>query len=327
MKLGKWIGIVGLIVSCGVAWGQATTWAQLIQGKAHTPAYGIKELPEEFKALQLTMSGSSGGIFEMMLGAMAGSLGSVLGQLQPKDAEQAMGALFMLHVSKGDETELSGQKYLVAYKLALKEGASFDPSTPPNPKNLEWRVTYVRTDSIAQITPLPNLNISEVIERLEKTTKPSGDAGVSEPGEAGNPQAIGNMKQLATALMLYSLDYDDILPGAQSTATVRALLLPYSKDKAIMRTLNPNGGQVLYNVSLGSVSISSIPDVADTVCFYDSQPWPDGGRPAAFVDGSSRWFTKEGWVSMKQSILQTFPRAGKLLPADYMVKEDPLAKP
>ena len=99
---------------------------------------------------------------------------------------------------------------------------------------------------------------------------------------------ISNMKQAATAVLLYASDYDDRLPHSfHNESSLYFILGSKNADKA--KTLNPNGGSFMPNANLAGVFISDIEEPERTVLIYETQSWPNRDRRFySFVDGSAR---------------------------------------
>ena len=98
---------------------------------------------------------------------------------------------------------------------------------------------------------------------------------------------ISNIKQTATAVLLYAADYDDRLPHSfHNESSLYFILGPQRAH--IATTLNPNGGSLMPNANLAGVLLSDIQDPRATVLIYESEPWPRHNRRFySFVNGSA----------------------------------------
>lgn len=127
---------------------------------------------------------------------------------------------------------------------------------------------------------------------------------------------MSNAKILASGMLLYASDWDDILPWAQNTLTAQAVSQPYLKNTTVMKSLNPRGGQLAINGNVGGVQVGPIP--VGVPLFYDSKPWPDGSRVVAFVNGSVKIVPKKDWPRVAKMLAKKWKRAAKRpLPKDH----------
>lgn len=110
--------------------------------------------------------------------------------------------------------------------------------------------------------------------------------GVNSPGLARRTQTLSNLKQLAMAARTYAEDNSGKLPpGLVSVATLKNAGATKLPDQ---ESLNKDSPHFLANSSLGGKRIADVPDPDRTLLFFDSAPWPDNKRCAAFVDGHVR---------------------------------------
>jgi prepilin-type processing-associated H-X9-DG protein len=175
------------------------------------------------------------------------------------------------------------------------------------------RAHLIKLNSIASIAPYADLKASEFKQAfIVKEENPV----------PGHPeQAVSSVKQLSLGMLMYTSDYDDITPFAQSTTAVQYVTYPYIKSLDLWSTGNPNNSRFLYNTSIGGVAMSDIPEPMNTVMFYESAPWPDGRRVVAFVDGHARVLTDAEWRSYSPTLQLKLKKSAKPLPGNYGVKE------
>lgn len=124
-------------------------------------------------------------------------------------------------------------------------------------------------------------------------------------------QALSKIKQLALGIMIYAADYDDVYPSAQSTGAVKKLVLPYAKDNALWKSLNPNGGRILVNMGVCGVALANIPEPARWPLLFDERAWPDGDHLVAFTDGHGKWIAAREWPSVQPFFTKKLKRVGK----------------
>jgi hypothetical protein len=92
-------------------------------------------------------------------------------------------------------------------------------------------------------------------------------------------QAMSTAKQAGLAVMMYSTDYDDVLPGKRATDA----LMPYVKNKAILDAVSWT--------NLGGQSFSSITNPSQTELGYVQTEF---GTAVIMADGSVQWRDKPG---------------------------------
>jgi len=110
---------------------------------------------------------------------------------------------------------------------------------------------------------------------------------------------VSNMKQLALGIQMFAEDYDGRLPGA---VTWEEDIMPYVKNEQLFECLSrprrEKGGYAINPLVAGS-KLEDIADPATTVLLYEvdehGQPvYPhNDGANFAFVDGHTRWFSKD----------------------------------
>ena len=329
------LGIVGLLLAPYAAiFAQGLSTKDLVKGNYGTYATSLKldALPADYSAVKIASSvGSNDGSNSFMsLIAM-----SVRGNTGGTDMKYK---LMDCSWTNGDTVHALNKDFLVTYKLDL-ELSSFmrgfgqpgmDTSTQSNlPPQL--KVSLVALDSIQSVTPCPEFTKDVLVKTFRNMA--SGDAmdtAPAMPAQGGPDQGtrisvtLSNAKQASLALMMYGNDYDDSLPYAQSTKAVQFVTFPYSKTSSIWKSLNPNGGQLVFNMGISGALMASVPDPANTVMLYDSQPWPDGRRVVGFCDGHAKivglaeW--KQLWAKAKPTGIK---RVKKPLPTNYGDSFDP----
>jgi len=136
-------------------------------------------------------------------------------------------------------------------------------------------------------------------------------------------QSVSNAKQLALAMLLYCSDYDDVFPYVQDTKATFVVTYPYVKDLSVTKTLNPMGGEFVFNRNVGGVAAGKIPDPALTPMYVESKFWPDDRRIVAYVDCRVKAEPRANWAKVEKSLQQKFPRKAKkpLPPGDKLAKD------
>lgn len=92
---------------------------------------------------------------------------------------------------------------------------------------------------------------------------------------AEKAKAISDAKQVATALLIYSADYDDNLPN--NNGDWMEALYPYTKDRQLL-----DG----FVYTFGGGNLADIEEPATTEIGYKEGP---GGRAVAYADGHVKW--------------------------------------
>jgi len=120
---------------------------------------------------------------------------------------------------------------------------------------------------------------------------------------------------------MYASDYDDVMPYAQSTATVKYVTWPYLKNAESWKSHNPAGSKFYFNMALAGSSLIDVESPAETVMFYESTAWEDGSRCVAFADGHVKMVSAEDWTMLSETLRLKLPKHGKPLPANYGIEE------
>lgn len=326
--------VLGMAQSIGIG--------DLLQGDRFKPTLKFSEVDASYKALKIRTVGASGG--EGMMGGGMGMMMMVFGAMagQGGSGNEGMGMLMLgslsdLYWSKGETASVMGHDYLVAYKLeiGLRKDADLQGMSEVPPVAARLRLTLLRNDMIASVAPEPDTDIKSIMKILDDSKIPYDEplilldqnetvnAAILAPvfsqakESAKRTATLSNAKQLALGMLLYESDYDDIAPYAQSTATVKYVIDPYLKNREVWKSLNPNGGEFLFNTSLGGVNTSEIPHPADTPLFFERNAWPDGSRVVAFADGHAKVLTPDEWKKLQPTLKLKLKKSAKPLPADY----------
>lgn len=303
----------------------------------------LTQMQSDWKAVRLGVSQGTGGSimdsFMSMMSGMMGALGGGGGESAGMGDMMAMGAMMIFGITwtKGETIKSGDQEFLITYKIDLDQFLiEGDTEAEPDFAKMPLRLNLINLKSINTIAPLPELTKEKFIELLQggpgggtpdmpmtsPTTPEEQPATVGDAQMAAKRTAtLSNIKQVSLGMIMYTADYDDVLPYAQSTTTVKYVTMPYLKNTNVWKTENPEGGQIVFNMGVSGLNYSQIDSPAEVVLFYESKAWPDGRRAVAFTDGHCKFLTEQDFqAAMKRSKI-TLPRAAKPLPADYGVKE------
>lgn len=125
-----------------------------------------------------------------------------------------------------------------------------------------------------------------------------------------------NLKAVATATLMYSSDFDDVLPRPLETKSWFAAILPYCRSAKLFFSGNPNS-HLIPNLSVGGMVISKIKNPAKTVLLYDEKPWKDGSYLVAFCDGHVALVSARDWKILSKTLHFRGKPSAKALPKDY----------
>ncbi len=206
--------------------------------------------------------------------------------------------------------ELYGEKFLVTYIWepsieeisAFAEGGAF--------KNIQLKLKLLKSNQIGTIEPFPGLTRDNYLAKLDEFQKKSDTRKVASP--AAQTQSISNLKQFSLGLIMYATDYDDILPNVNSVKTIHTVTSPYIKNNTVFSTLNPNKpGPFHFNMCLGGVPFTSIPEVAQTPMLFDPTAWPTGNFLVGYADGHVKMVGADVWKDLQKYFKLKLKRVGK----------------
>jgi len=299
---------------------QGLTISDVVNGK-----FPIKmaaaDLPESFHAARIVSAGPVPSPMESLAPLMINSIpssGPSLAFINVLDDSWTDGSIVMVE----------NQRFLVTYRLSmsltdlLSRGRQTQPdgsALPSVAPSQELKLVLVKVDGIQSIAPDPDLTKAKLLEALG-----AGQTGVVTPIAQASAKAatVSNLKQVALGMIMYTSDYDDVFPYPQSTKAVQYVTYPYLKDAKVWKTLNPNGGEIRFNMALGGVSASAIESPAETVLFYETKDWPEGGRVVAFTDGHVKILTQDQWALASKTLnLKISKTVNRPLPLKYGLTE------
>ena len=301
-------------VSAALLLPYATALAQQFDlGKlgAVPQAIKIADLTDEYKAIKV-----AAGTYDLN-SAWTYMAYSTYGGSSDDPEARKIARMFDMLWTKGDVVTLDGHRYLVTYRLDASDArwtmgeytSRYESAAPVDPV---LRAHLVNLEIVTSISPYMDFKADDLKALFAPAT----------PQEVPNAQTRGlsNIKQVSLGMIMYTSDYDDITPYAQSTKTVEYLTGPYVKNRDVWKTHNPNGSRFLYNMAVAGVKFEDIEDPVETVMFYESAVWPDGRRAVAFVDGHASILTEDEWQVAKKTMALKIKKSAKPLPASYGAK-------
>ncbi len=120
-----------------------------------------------------------------------------------------------------------------------------------------------------------------------KGTTPIGPRGAS-----AFASSISNAKQLGLALIMYSTDYDDLMPPNMGNVRyIESVTNPYMKNPSLWNSYNPAGARFITNEELSLVPSVEIVDPALATMVYENKDWSDGRRIVAYADSHAKGVT------------------------------------
>lgn len=313
----RWMVVAALCAPHAAAVAQQTvvsleSFMELFDQSKIVQSMKPADIPDGFRAVKIKVPGDAG--IGDMFGGMFGLMGFAMrsgGGGEGGEQEQQMQLLSVLDASwtKGDAVTLGGETYLVTYRMDLGLAEMAAEKMP----EIELRLHLVNWKSISMISPMPHVTK----QRLIDLSKSGGASPAEAPGD-GKAATISNAKQIGLAMLMYSADWDDVLPYPQSTKAVQFVTQPYVKNLDIWKTHNPNAGQFQFNMALGGVLTTSVENPNEVPVFYESITWPDGTRVVVYLDGHVRAIDRAEWDGLQQYLRPRWPReAKKPLPANW----------
>ncbi|MEI8281978.1 MAG: hypothetical protein WCG75_06210 [Armatimonadota bacterium] len=271
-------------------------------GSNRPSTYTIASLPNDLIAIDITTSKDN----LMSLMQLSFSSGGISGPETGRpsiDPQMLMQLANVIWTSK-DDVDGKGE-FLMGYKLDVP--FSSRPSANVSPSALKFRLTYIRRQAIIALTPREDFSPSTLKEMAKEPTP-------QQASTADRTVTISNMKQIATGAMIYLSDSDDIFPFVQSTPQLFDVLMPYLKNREILKGRNPMGGEFRFNMSLAGVSATALEAPAETPLLFESVAWPDGKRCVAFADSHVKVVSAEEWDRMQPMLKLKIKRTGKPIP-------------
>jgi prepilin-type processing-associated H-X9-DG protein len=108
---------------------------------------------------------------------------------------------------------------------------------------------------------------------------------------------LSNLRQIATAMLSYAQDYDEVLPPAD--ADWQEVLMPYVRNSAVFHCPAAEGEHSYFpNPEVLGHSLADFDEPSALAIVFESDDGEsvvyrhNGGANYAFVDGHAKWFTK-----------------------------------
>jgi hypothetical protein len=107
--------------------------------------------------------------------------------------------------------------------------------------------------------------------------------------QAGNLNGVclSNAKQLSTGMIMYTQDYDMIMPPTRSQPKFQNVVMPYIKNKSIFLCPASKTPFVI-NPAISGKNMKTVKSPASTWMLHDPKAHADGMWSIAFVDGHAK---------------------------------------
>jgi hypothetical protein len=206
-----------------------------------------------------------------------------------------------------DELKMGAAPMVKGYRLSYN---MFEPYQPMSSEMLVFRLQYIRRDSMVAFTVRPDLSPEALVTAI---TAPAPKVLSPAQQASKKTMALSNVKQVCTGMFILLSDYDDVIPYGQSTAQMFELVMPYLKNNELIKSLNPNGGRLLFNMSLAGANIVDVENPAETPMVFDEQPWPDGMRLVGYADSHAKFVNQAEWDRISKNLKLKLKKNGKPL--------------
>lgn len=283
--------------------GSAVSFGQIDPLGSEKPlTYTIESLPNDLTAVELTTTKDN--LMSLMQMSYSGgaTISAPSGGHPVLDRDTLMQMLNVYWIPK--EENLNGKgEFMLAYKLEFPMQRTLMVQV----SSIRFRLTYVRRQSIISITPREDFSPT-AIKELAKEPTPAVATGMD------RTVTLSNLKQVALGTIMLGGDNNDYFPFVQSTPQLFQFIEPYTKNREILKTKNPMGGEFRFNMSLAGASMTSIEQPSGTPMYYESEAWPDGKRCIAYTDGHVKVISAEEWQRVQPFLKLKLQRKGKPIP-------------
>ncbi len=212
------------------------------------------------------------------------------------------------YYTKGDTVGIGGEIYIVAYGHKLKP---LDPDlfndlsrdNLPKPEKLTpdtvLTLALLNLKNSGNLTDIRRFDLKELATESEAVQESAETTLDSARGKAQRAASASNLKQIGLALMMYSQDYDEVLPPMVDSASVKKILMPYMANDKLFT--DPRTGELYaVNTVLSKHKLAQIVSPAEMAVFYEKNLDSDGGRNVAFADGHVKWVRASEWETVKK---------------------------
>ncbi len=206
--------------------------------------------------------------------------------------------------SRGDEISVTGETYLVAYRLKAAPLDLNSMSSPGYAEKMMQDMT-LKADSTLQLSLL-NVRMTSAFNQMQtfnpavfNASSPLNSIFTKARQAAQNSSSSSNMKQVMFAILQYTQDYDEKDPPMQSMYVLKKAILPYVRNEEIFRQPSTKTFYVP-NAALSKKPLAKIAEPSRTAAIYEAQPDSNGIRAVAFADGHVKRITPAEWTKIKK---------------------------
>lgn len=213
--------------------------------------------------------------------------------------------------TRGQMVTLSGETYIVAYRpqsktkpldfTAMIRMGSDPAAKPPAPEKMTPETPLsLSLLNLRTIGSLNNIRPFDLNAELEINGKPTTEPTVGVATRADNTATDARLRQLGLALMMYTQDYDEVLPDTSSAAGTKKVLLPYVKDATVFQ--HPTTKKPFKpNPALSRKKLAHILNPRAFLAFYEDPAAPDGTRGLLFLDGHIKRIQEKEWSQVARN--------------------------
>ena len=207
---------------------------------------------------------------------------------------QSKNGILGFYLTKGETISSEGVTFLVAYQVSMgsmvealkgvriiaNQTSDEFAITPETPLELSL-INLQKATALTQIQPF---DLQSALPKPRPATESSQD----------------RLKQLGLAVMMYTQDYDEVLPPMKDVKKFRDLLMPYIKNLEMF--VHPETSRpYIPNAILHEHKFATIPEPASFVLLYEDAPAADGTRGVVFVDGHTKRVSEAEWQRLKRA--------------------------
>ena len=281
MKISATLGM--FLLSAGAlapASGQQPELKAFISGASAPYTMQLKDLDATWSVV--TISGQGGGDFMSSIMSMYTGTG---------------GANPNTYYTKGDTVKVGSDPYLIAWHahvpgMDLARIAQFNPLKPQvNPPMTGDTTIYLSLINLHTAGALGDVHPFDLQHEVQASipVKPAPDENAD----------LSNIKQMDLGLLMYTEDYNEVLPPMTSALVVQHRIRPYLKSAAVF-TQPSSGKPYLANAEISEKKLKSFASPAKTVTFYAPQPNLQGLRAVAYLDGHAAFADAAEWAAIKK---------------------------
>lgn len=272
----------------------SVTLPNVLGGKVFPLSRTLKSLDETWFRVNIASAADATGATSGMMGALLGGSANVV-------------------YTRGDLISVGGETFIVGYHEAsggglaalmrAEMGGSKNPE-PAEPKKLtadtELLLTVLNLRNVGSFSDMRTFDLEK--ELADAKTPDLADTIYGRAAEsAKQASAASNLKQIGTAVLMYTDDYDGRLPRLKDAETVKKAIMPYVKADAVFND-PANGEPFVPNAHYSAKPLSSVPSPSEAVLFYQKTPASDGGREVLFVDGHVKKVDAREWQTLIKDI-------------------------